>query len=139
MRPLFCFRHLAPVAVVVATLVLGATRARADVAPEPSRDRPCTAPGQTCNRAGPEEDQPGTCVAATCTKQIPMPDGGTFSVKLDCFHCVARKVPSEPSSKSSGCTVAPERGHTGSLAVMGAMIGGLVVAVRRLRSPRTRL
>jgi MYXO-CTERM domain-containing protein len=139
MRSSSRFRHLAAAAAVIALLTLGATRGRADVAPEDHRKKPCTAPGQTCNSAGPEEDKPGTCVAATCTKEMRTPDGGTMSVKIDCFHCMAagpEKATSQPKSRSSGCGVAPERGDKESPAVTGSLIGGLLLVARRRRCSR---
>lgn len=125
--------HLAAVAAVAATLAFGATRVRADVVPEDRRRKPCTAPGQTCDSAGPEEDQAGTCVAATCVKEMPTRDGGTVSVKFGCFHCAAggfgRATP-QPKANASGCAVAPEGAGTGSLAIMVLLIAALF-SVRR--------
>jgi len=136
------FRDLTAIAVVVATLAVGATRARADVPPPDS----CTAPGQPCMTAGPQFDAAGTCVATTCTKQVPAPDGGTTSMTYDCNRCTAGGAggtggasggaagSTSPSSGSSGCAVAPERGDGGSLAetlAMSFMAGLMLLAARR--------
>src|SRR5262245_56013185 len=132
MRDPYRFRVLA---TVVAVLAFGATSGRADVVPEKRPgEKPCTAPGQPCTTEG-LESQPGTCVAATCTKVLEMHtrDGGTRAVNFPCFHCVAggpgASMP-PPKDKSSGCNVAPERGDTGSLAIMVLLIAGLI-QVRR--------
>jgi hypothetical protein len=144
------FRHLAAAAAVVATFGVGATRARADLAPPDS----CTAPGQPCMTAGPQFDQAGTCVAMTCTKQVPAPDGGMTTMTYDCHRCTAGGAggangsggatgtgtggSSQPTSKSSGCSVAAERGGGGSppgAATLSMLaIAGMVVAAARRRN-----
>jgi hypothetical protein len=137
------FRHLWAVAAVVATLAIGATRARADVAPPDT----CTAPGQSCTNAGPQFNQAGTCVATTCTRQVPSPDGGTTSMTYDCNRCTAGGTggsggagaggaggSTSPSSKSSGCAVAPEHGDGGSLGVPISLIAGLMLLAARRRN-----
>ena len=151
MRHSFHFRHLAAAAAMVAALAVGATRARADLAPPDT----CTAPGQPCMNAGPQFNGAGTCVAMTCTKQVPAADGGTTSLTYDCNRCTAGAggatgtggttatggaggatgtggSSSQPSSKSSGCTVASEPEDGGSLGVKVSIIAGLVLlGVRR--------
>ena len=129
--------HLAAVAAVVATLAVGATRARADVPPPDL----CTAPGQSCMNAGPQFNGAGTCVATTCTKQVPAPDGGMMPMTYDCNLCKAPDAgtgggggsASQPSSGSSGCAVVAERGGAGSLAVTASLIAALVLAVAARR------
>lgn len=138
MRDPFRFRTLAAVGAVVATLALVATPGRADVLPSKREtEKPCTAPGQTCTPEGGDLEHPtGTCVAATCSKvmQKHTREGGTAEVKFPCFHCVAAAPgSSQPKAKSSGCTVAPERGDTGSLAVVALLIAGLVQGRARRR------
>ena len=137
MRHPFRLRHLAAVAVVFAALAVGSARARADVVPDESKSnpKPCVAPGQPCDRAGPEEDKVGTCVAATCTVQVRNRDGGTTPVGVPCFHCIAGAKGSKlrPTSKSSGCAVAPERGDAGSLALTASLLAGLMLVAARLR------
>lgn len=141
MRAPFRFRYLTAVGAVVAALALAATPGRADVASEEREtEKPCTAPGQSCTTDDELEGKPGTCVAATCSKEMQMHtrDGGTAVVKFPCFHCVAGGPgSSKPKAKSSGCTVAPERGDTGSLAVMVLLIAGLVRARMRRGYGRT--
>jgi len=145
-RHLFC-----AIAVVVAALAIGATRARADLAPPDS----CTAPGQPCMTAGPQFDAAGTCVAMTCTRQVPAPDGGTTSMTYDCNRCTAGGAggsggvtgtggasggaggsTSQPVSESSGCAVAPERGDAGSLGetLSLSIIAGLMLLAARRRN-----
>ena len=139
-------RHLSALAVVVATFAVGATRARADIAPPDQ----CTAHGQPCTNAGPQFDQAGTCVAMTCTKQVPAPDGGTTTMTYECNRCTAGGAggtggatgtggaggsTSQPVSKSSGCAVAPERGDAGSLAVTMSFMAGLMLLAARRRTP----
>ena len=143
MRHPFRFRHLAAVAALFAALAFGSARGRADVAPGDlsPKPKPCLAPGQPCVTAGPEEDEEGTCVAATCTKQVRNRDGGTTPVTINCFHCIAgaKGSKSQPTSKSSGCAVAPERGHAGSPALTVSLIAGLMqVAARRRKLPTVR-
>ena len=133
------FRRLAAVAAAVATLAIGATRGRADVVPEEDKgEAPCTAPGQTCTFEV-EGDQ-GTCVAVTCTKQVRNHRNGVMTpVAVPCFECrqgVAGKSTSPP--KSSGCAAAPERGDTGTLAVMTSILvmAGLMLKAARRRRPK---
>ena len=137
MRDPFRFRQLAAVGAVIATLVLAATPGRADVLPSKREtEKPCTAPGQFCTTDDELEGKPGTCVAATCSKvmQKHTREGGTAEVKFPCFHCVAGGPgSSKANAKSSGCTVAPERGETGSLAVVALLIAGLVRGRARRR------
>jgi MYXO-CTERM domain-containing protein len=78
-------RSFAALAALTAVLTVGATGARADVAPPDS----CTAPGQPCMNAGPQYDRAGTCVAATCTRTVPAPDGGSMSMSYACNRCQA--------------------------------------------------
>jgi len=140
MRPPFRLRHLAAVAAVFAALAVRSASARADVVPDHSRwkPKPCVAPGQPCDSAGSEEDQEGTCVAATCTVQVRNRDGGTTPVAIPCFHCIAgaKGSKSRPTSKSSGCAVAPERGDAGSPALTVSLIAGLILVAARRRNAR---
>ena len=139
MRHPFRFRELLAVAAAVAALAVGAARARADEVPSDWREKPCTAPGQPCSFAGPEEDQEGTCAAATCTKQVRNHrDGVMTPVAFPCFECRnggAGKSTSPPRSTSSGCAVAPERGDTGSRALAESMLvlAGLILGRRARR------
>ena len=123
-------RHLAAVAAVVATLAVGATRARADVPPPDL----CTAPGQSCMNAGPQFNGAGTCVATTCTKQVPAPDGGMMPMTYDCNLCQAPDGGTGGGGGSSGCAVVAERGGARSLAATAWLIAAVVLAISRRRN-----
>ena len=99
--------------------------------------KPCTAPGQHCFTDGLEGGKEGTCVAATCTVQVRnYRDGGTTPVAIPCFHCIAgaKGSKSKPTSRSSGCAVAPERGDAGSPALAVSLIVGLMLVAARRRN-----
>ena len=70
------------VSSVVVFVAAGAGLARADVAPPDA----CTAPGQPCQKAGPQYDQAGVCTTSLCTKYMPGPDGGT-TMRYNCNLC----------------------------------------------------
>jgi hypothetical protein len=139
------FRDLAGVAAVFAALAVGSARARADVVPTKRDWKPCTAPGQPCETEGWDEQtetlkdtEAGTCVAATRIVQVRNRDGGTTPVPVPAFKCVAvaKGSKSKPTSRSSGCAVAPERGNPESpaLTVSMSMLAGLMLVVARRRN-----
>ncbi len=138
MRHPFHSRHLAAAAAVIATLAIGAARARADVVPTTRRSPPpCTAPGQPCSTKGLDDDDDGTCIAKTCTVQVRTRDGGTTPVGVPCFECKAgpaKGSTAPPKSKASGCAVAPESTGAGSLAVTALLIAGAIKRRARLRA-----
>ena len=90
------------VAVSLASLTLGVSRARADVPPPDL----CTSPGQPCQNAGAQHNQAGTCMATTCTKTLPNGDGGTTTMTYDCNLCRTVDGGTSGGGKSSGCTIA---------------------------------
>jgi len=90
------------VAMSLATVTFGASRARADVPPPDL----CTSPDQPCQNAGAQHNQAGTCMATTCTKTLPNGDGGFTTMTYDCNLCRTVDGGTSGGGKSSGCAIA---------------------------------
>lgn len=120
------------VAVWLATVAVGANRARADVPPPDL----CTSPGQPCQNAGAQYNQAGTCAATTCTKTVPNGDGGTTTMTYDCNLCRTVDGGTSGGGSSSGCAIAAggPAEATGGSAVALALLG--IALGRRRRTSR---
>jgi len=119
------------VALSLAAVTVGASRARADVPPPDL----CTSPGQPCQSAGAQYNQAGTCTATTCTRTVPSGDGGTMPMTYNCNRCQTVDGGTSGGGKSSGCAIAgggPSEAAPGSVAAL-ALLG---IALRRRRPSR---
>ena len=103
------------VAMWLALVTVGVSRARADVPPPGV----CSSPGQPCQNAGTDFHQAGTCVAARCTHSTANVDGGI--VMYDCNLC---QIPDGGTNGAGGSAAGGTNGAGGSSSASGGTNGG---------------